>query len=323
MEAIVLAGVVLDVDRPAILIGDGRRRSDESRRAVGIEEVRVRDQRNQLPDHRIGRGGALRVAQHDAVQVHALTLSEPFVGGEVERPPALDRAADRSAELVPPERMRIRRREFEEVARIERIVAEELEDVAVNLVGARSRDEIDDRAGHVSVFGADRRVVHFEFLDAPERRLVDERSERLVVGADAVDEKRDRLLAIAGRVEGERADAANRPGGEAGLRRRDRSWHEQPEIGEMTAVQRHLLHGLSRDHVPDGGRRTIDQRHFRADDDGLVLFADHQAKVAHQRAADVDVQRLDDLGAKSGRLRLTRVGPGGNRADVVVPFADR
>ena len=100
VEAIVLAGVVLDVDRPAILIGHGRRRSDESRRAVRIEEVRARDQRNQLPNDRIGRRGALRVAQHDAVQVHALTLSEPFVGGEVERPPAPDRAADRSAELV-------------------------------------------------------------------------------------------------------------------------------------------------------------------------------------------------------------------------------
>ena len=236
---------MLDVDRPAILIGHGRRRSDESRRAVGIEEVRRGI--NGISCRTTGSVAAARCAslEHDAVQVHALTLSEPFVGGEVERPPALDRAAHRSAELVAPERMRIRRRELEEVARIERIVPEELEDVAVDLVGARSRDEIDDRAGHMSVFGGERRVVHLEFLDAPERRLEDERTERLVVGADAVDQKRDRLLAIAGRVEGERADAANRPGGEAGLRRRDRSGHEQPEIGEMTAVQRHLLHGLS------------------------------------------------------------------------------
>ena len=96
-----------DVDRPAILIGDGRRRSDESRRAVRIEEVRARDQRNQLPNDRIGRRGALLVAQHEAVHVDALPLPEPFVGGEEERPSAPDRAAERSAELVSLERMRI------------------------------------------------------------------------------------------------------------------------------------------------------------------------------------------------------------------------
>src|SRR6185295_16765345 len=36
--------------------------------------------------------------------------------------------------------------------------------------------------------------------------------------------------------------------------------------------------------------------------------------------ADVDVQRLDDLRPKSGRLRTDAVPAGGNRADAVVPF---
>ena len=56
------------------------------------------------------------------------------------------------------------------------------------------------------------------------------------------------------------------------------------------------------DDVADGGRGAIDERRFRADDHGLAPVANRQAEVAHHRAADVDVQRLDDLCAKTGRL---------------------
>ena len=219
--------------------------------------------------------------------------------------------------------MRIRRRELEEVARIERIVPEELEDAGVNLVRARTGDEIDDRAGHVAVLDADGRVVHLEFLDAAERRLVDERSERLIVGADAVDQERDGLLAIAGGVEGQRADAANRPGREAALRRRDRTGHEQGEIGEVTPVQRNLFERWARDHVPDCSRYAIDQRDFRMDDDRLGLLTDDQHEVTDDGAADVGVERLDDLGAKSGCRRRDGVPAGRNSRDAVVTLGIR
>ena len=49
--------------------------------------------------------------------------------------------------------------------------------------------------------------------------------------------------------------------------------HEQTEIDEVAAVQRNLLHGRGGDDVADGGRRAIDQRHFRGDDHGLTLSA--------------------------------------------------
>ena len=109
-------------------------------------------------------------------------------------------------------------------------------------------------------------------------------------------------------------------GGEPGLRRRHRPRHEQTEIGEVAAVQRNLLHGLRRDDVADGGRRAIDERDLRADDDGFAPVADLQAKVAHQRAADVDGQRLDDLGSETGRCRRDLVRPGGDRGDVIASF---
>ena len=150
-----------------------------------------------------------------------------------------------------------------------------------------------------------------------ERRLEDQRPERQVVGRHAVDHERDRLFTVAGRVEGERTDAANRPRREPRLRRRDRSWHEQTEIREVAAVERNLLDGLRRDDMADGGGGAIDERHLRANEHRLGDVANGQVKVTHQRAADVDVQRFDALGAKTGRLSRHRVDPVGNREDVV------
>ena len=73
--------------------------------------------------------------------------------------------------------------ELEEVARVERVVAEELVGLAAELIGARSRDEVDDRARDVAELRAERRVVDLEFLDARDRRRKTDRSERQVVRA--------------------------------------------------------------------------------------------------------------------------------------------
>ena len=51
-----------------------------------------------------------------------------------------------------------------------------------------------------------------------------------------------------------------------------------------------------------------------------ATFANGQVKVTHQRAADVDVQRFDALGAKTVRLGRDRVVTVGNREDVVPSF---
>jgi hypothetical protein len=56
-------------------------------------------------------------------------------------------AADVEAELVTLERRRIRRSEVEEVARVERVVAQELEDLAVKLVRTRACGDVDDGSG--------------------------------------------------------------------------------------------------------------------------------------------------------------------------------
>ena len=246
LQAIARAGVVPHIRGPRVLVDPGVGRADKPRRAVGIDVVRARDERDQLPDDRVRHRGPLRVARHHGVQVDPLALPQAFVGGEEERAVAADRAAIGAAELVALERVRIRRVELEKVARVERVVAEEFVGLAAELIGARARDEVDDRARDVAVLRAERRVVDLEFLDARDRRRKADRSERQVVRRHAVDDVGDRFFAVAGRVERERAGAANRRRRKTGLRRRHRPGHERPEIDEVPAVERHLLDGLLR-----------------------------------------------------------------------------
>ena len=108
VEAIRIPGVVPEIHGPAIDVHDRRRRSHKSRCAIVVEKVRPGDQLDEPPDDGIRRHGPLRVAEHEAVHVHALALPHALVGGEKEAAPAGDRSAQRSTELVPLEAVRLR-----------------------------------------------------------------------------------------------------------------------------------------------------------------------------------------------------------------------
>ena len=190
-----------------------------------------------------------------------------------------------------------------------------------NVVRARARHDIHNRARHVTVLRSKRRMIDLEFLDAPKWRLENERTKSQVVGRDAVDDESDRLLAIARHVDRERADPANRPDGESRLGRRDRGGHKQTEIDEVATVQRNLLHGRSRNDMPDDGRCAIDERDLRRDDHGFRSSANGQTEVAHERAADIEVQVFDHLGTKIERFSDDRIRPRSEGGDVVAPLA--
>ena len=74
--------------------------------------------------------------RHRVVEDQALALAHAFVAGEEERALAHERTAERAAELLPLQLLGLAR---EEVARIEGIVAHEVEQRAVELIGARLR----------------------------------------------------------------------------------------------------------------------------------------------------------------------------------------
>src|SRR5205807_10212338 len=91
------------------------------------------DQVEQPPDCGIRHLRSLGLTQHAAIHSELLPLAQPFVGDEEERPVRANGTAKRAAELVTLERWL---RLVEEVARVETLVADELECFAMKLVAA-------------------------------------------------------------------------------------------------------------------------------------------------------------------------------------------
>ena len=246
-----------------------------------------------------------------------MTLSQSFVGREEKGASANDRPPERAAELVPLEGGRIRRRELEEVPRIERIVPEKLVRVPAKLVAARTGHQVHDRSRHVSVFGTERRVVDLEFLDARDRRRKANRTERQVVRGHAVDHVANGLLTIAGRVEGERSGPPNRRGRESRLRGRDRPGYQRPEIDKVPAIERDLLYRPGGNHVAHRAARPIHEREILRDDDGFSPVTQRQVEVAYQRPADLEGQIVEALGLETRRRGGDLIDARRNRRDEI------
>src|SRR5581483_7675215 len=100
-----------------------------------------------------------------------------------------------------------------------------------------------------------------------------------VVQVDAVDHEIDRVLTVAGCIEGERTLPAQRRSQEAVLRRCDRAGDEQPEVNEMTAVEWNLLHRALIDHLADGRRRVFDDGTFGNHADRLADAPDLELEI--------------------------------------------
>src|SRR5438874_2059585 len=104
---------------------------------VKVMWMRLKPKRASLTSEEV----KLCVAEDEAVEVEALALPKALVGEEEEgsvlaavdggaalaKARQVERAAQVSAELVALEGRRVRQREVEEVARVERVVAQELE----------------------------------------------------------------------------------------------------------------------------------------------------------------------------------------------------
>jgi hypothetical protein len=116
----------------------------------------------------------------------------------------------------------------------------------------------------------------------------------------------------------QRTNASNRTARKTGLGRRHAAWHEWTQIHEVPAVERDGLDRVFRDNVADRGGRALDEGHVAAHDDVLRPVANRQGEIAHDDTANVNRQRLDDLGAKSRGFRDNAIDTGRKRPDVIV-----
>lgn len=236
------------VTRPLVQVNGRRARSDKS---WGSPDNPVGSW-NQVQQFLYGRVCGLRplcIAEHIAGESQTLPLTKPFIAEEEERAVLSNRAAERCAELIALEGRRFQ--SVEEVARVERIIAQELECFSMKPIRARARGNVHDRAGVPAILRAERRVIHLEFLHCVDRRLKRDLVLDHIIEIHAVDHKIHRVFAVASRVECERALPAQRRSQESVLRRRDRSGYQQPKVNEVAAVERNLLHSLLIDHLAD------------------------------------------------------------------------
>ena len=121
------------------------------------------------------RGGNLRLRRNGQGEIRADALALSFISEEKEQLVFDDRAAERAAEIVVVEtRLRVRRAvglqfRIEVIAGVEGGVAIVLVERTVKLIGARARDDVDDRAAISSVLGAELRL-QVELLNGVERQ---------------------------------------------------------------------------------------------------------------------------------------------------------
>src|SRR5262245_4753405 len=124
-------------------------------------------------------------------------MAQSLVREQKERSALDQRAAKIAANQVALEGRRMARREIEEVAGIQRVVAHKVEHLTMEFIGAGTRRDIHDSARTLPVFRAEGRVIHLELLHTADRRLEIKRIKILAVERDAVDQEVDTLFAVA------------------------------------------------------------------------------------------------------------------------------
>src|SRR5262245_40416454 len=79
VNAVVIGGAETKVDRPTIQLNGCGRRADKPRCPGRIEKIRLWDKIDQPPYDRVRCGRALDVAQNDAIQCDALSMSYTLI----------------------------------------------------------------------------------------------------------------------------------------------------------------------------------------------------------------------------------------------------
>jgi hypothetical protein len=241
-------------------------------------------------------------------------LAQTFVCQKEKQLVLQDRAAKVHAEIVALEWRLWKKialavyRGVEKIPRVQDVVAEELEQLTVVLVGARASGQVYDRAGISAVLRRKRGVVDLVFRQGVDGGLERNLVLNVVVQVDAVHQPVGGVFALARGVDAERALAAQGSGEESVRRRRHGAGSEQAQVGKVAAIQRNLLHGLVVDHLADLVTGGVHQRLDGDDFHGLRTLPQGKRHVFRYRAGHIEFQPCQHGFLEPGRGDFQLVG---------------
>ena len=309
--------VVVDAAVPLVLAAIARGGPDKER-ARGI--VRGGNQSEQLPDGRVGDGGALRVARHQGFDRSHLEADAALIAGEEERAVLDHRGAHAIAEDVPVERDDGPGR-VEEVLRVEPLVAQKLVDRSMDGVGARLGHGIDDNPRIAAVLGAEGVLLDLELLHHVDVRLQRDLVLHHVAQVDSVQQVVGRIFARSRGVDAGDADTGGHgeesPIVGAGHHRPGR---EQRHIENEAAVQRDLQNLARVGHCSESGRFGLHPAHARLDIHSGRRFAQFQPHVDARPLIYVELDRALLKGPEAGMFHLDDVITGAHEPELVIAF---
>ncbi len=221
-----------------------------------------------------------------------------FAGGEPEQAIAPQRPAERRRHLLPIEWRGLvlvveRRRQ-----RLPAIVSRKDGRRALRRVGARARDDVDDRRGRAAEVGAEAVGRDLKLLHGIDRQVQQRSADHVVVVVLAVD--------------GDVAAASHLPGGgdqhAVGLRRiEDRcgrvAGHEQRQLEEVPAVERQRLDTRTRQ---DPVNHRADRTRVAAHDHALLDIPDIELDVELPVLPDLQRDRLGSPGHEAAQRQPRR-----------------
>ena len=263
-------------------------------------------------------------------------LAQSLIAGEEECVALPDGTADRGSEVVALQRSLVARHAegkarrcavaaVEVVARIQRLIAEVVEDLTVEPVSARARADVHDRTRAAAVLRAERRVVDLEL-----RRRIDRRLERdlvlaHVVQVDAIDLEVHRVFAVTRGDKGARAETAAGAGKAARRRSHNASGSQHREIEEVTAVERQILHGVLADDLAHRHRLGFDLLDCAFYLHRLTSGGNSKVQVDGGSFINLQCHILDGVGAEARGRDLHLIVAGlkrGNNVDASVVCDD-
>ena len=281
---------------------------------VGARGRRVVDRGRRGPGERLGEDALVHERRrHRQQRRQAFADVVALEAGEEERPITPDRAAQRPAVRVLPPGALLGA--VEEIPRVERVVAEELEERALELVLARLAAHQDRRAATAAVL---RLVVvrhDLELADGVDVGQDAHAACREFVVVDTVVEPVVRVLAHALCRHRHAAAIRHLTAGplreEAARASRDRARAEQRQLDEIAAVERQLSHLLGVDDLAQRGVVALQfdlgdlagHRHFGRQPGDL------QREVERQARLDLEHDLAALLRLEAGHRRADRVGP--------------